>query len=270
MCQLIVKPSGVEFPKKEYLKNSYDANSDGIGVGFYRQGESKVTIVKGIKTLKKLNRFIKVNLTKDDLVMIHFRFATAGKVDQGNTHPFPISSSVKELRKLQGSYDYIVAHNGVFPGLSGHEKLSDTQKFIRDVLSSPSVYERLDDPAMINLLNGYLLGSKLAIFNSTSRYYLLGHFIEDQGCFYSNGCYNYEVSIVNDAIQARYDYAVDNKGNYKDQGYTSITEYCEVCLKECDKDIMFNVSSDNELYQRFYCKGCMQRSKDNNYSLIDE
>lgn len=260
MCQLIVKPIGAELPEDKYLKNSYEANTDGMGIGFYKQGDKGVTIFKGFKKYKTFKKFIKKYLTKEHLILFHFRMATAGKTDGGNTHPFPISSSIKELRALQGTYPYIVGHNGVFSHYSGHEKLSDTQKFISNVLTSPNIYKNLDDPSIQALLNGYLLGSKIAVLSGEGRYWLFGQFIEDNGVFYSNPCYNqsyFNMNVVTPTQSGVTRMEYDMPG----YSYANSSQFCDVCLQEDFSYNMTDVSKDSDIYQAYICDRCLLVSK---------
>lgn len=189
MCIIVAKPAGVAIPSEKTFESCFTSNKDGIGISYARQGERPV-IHKGFANVKKLMRVLDIsNITPEHNLVVHFRFATHGKKDQGNCHPFPLCSSFEDMRLLHCSADCTIAHNGVFSGMPQSEKFSDTMKFIGGILSSNEVMQNLDSKSVKELIRGYCgFGSKLA-FLRESGISLVGDYQEEAGVYYSNHQY---------------------------------------------------------------------------------
>jgi len=187
MCLIIVKPENVALPKSKYLSNAQDRNSDGIGAMFWKSGGNKVEIKKDFKGLREFKRWLKETITPEDVLVIHFRFATSGNVDVGNRHPFPVTHNKKRLRTPELNCSLAMVHNGVLSKYSGHKKYSDTQKFILDILAEPRVKESImESRTMQRLVRSYIDGDRLALLNESGAYLLLGEYIKEDGIYYSN------------------------------------------------------------------------------------
>lgn len=184
MCIIIAKPAGVDLPTKNQLKNSFLSNSDGAGVMFFRNG--KVHIDKGYMYWKDYRKILKKwKLGKDDNIVYHMRIATQGGVSPNNCHPFPISAKVEELKRTFVTSDAGFAHNGIFALNDIQEDLSDSQIFVKDILSE--VY-----PECVTN-NGYKLlydmsieGSKTAILDKNGITMAGNGWIKQDGLFFSN------------------------------------------------------------------------------------
>lgn len=109
-------------------------------------------------------------------------------MDATATHPFPITSSIQSLQARIWKADIGIAHNGIVPGYGRHSELSDTQDYIRGVLSLPEVYPRLFEPKVQRAIQRQT-HSKFALMDGKGRLALIGDFIEDNGIFYSNSDY---------------------------------------------------------------------------------
>ena len=199
MCIICVKPSGVAMPTFKTLSTCWQDNKDGAGLCYNRADSNEVYIVKGFMKLKALKeKLLELNFGLEDNVVIHFRFATHGLVDAGNCHPFPLSSSIDDLRCTNGVFNTAIAHNGVFGSMTAHETLSDTQKFIRGILANPAIIDNLDNKAVQELISGYCgTSSKLAILRP-NKMLLIGHFIKDDstGLYFSNNGYKPSVQYI--------------------------------------------------------------------------
>lgn len=114
MCIAVVKPSGVEVPQQVNLRNCFENNPHGAGFMFIR--DNKIHIKKGYMNFTDFyTAFCSENFGIEDTVFIHFRIATHGLVDGGNTHPFPVTNIVQDLRKRNISFNgYGLIHNGIF------------------------------------------------------------------------------------------------------------------------------------------------------------
>jgi hypothetical protein len=176
VCIAIVKEEGVEMPSKELLRTCWENNPDGAGFMFYRDGA--VRIRKGYMKFKHLWRALRQEgLTVNDLVSIHFRIATSGGVSQENTHPFPVSTSIPDLKALQLKAEMGIVHNGIIDIEPMNLDDSDTQAFIYSVLAP--LKDQLNRPSISELISMATAGSKLAILDA-SGFSFFGRWIDDK------------------------------------------------------------------------------------------
>lgn len=189
MCIIICKPTGVALPKDEWIHNSESNNGDGIGICLKKKGGKRVFIKKDFKNGNDTIAWIRANVVPEDELIVHFRWATSGKKDEGNRHPFPITLNKKLMRKVEVTCKRAVAHNGVMTQYSGHKKYSDTQKFTMDMLARPAIRENLWDAGIQRLLKEYIGTDKLAILDYEKGMLLIGDFEKDEGCYFSNDGY---------------------------------------------------------------------------------
>ena len=195
MCIIAYKPLNVAFPEENYLKNCF-ANND-HGAGFMYAYDGVVHIQKGYETYESfksaLNRARKITGDKVPYVM-HFRIATQG-FEKCMTHPFPLSSDMKNLKKLKYKCNIGVAHNGILDLTSdGSKEYSDTMKFITDYLTliirNFSWYK---DERTKLLIERLIDGSRLCILDKNGHGEILGKgWVEKDGVFYSNTSYSYK------------------------------------------------------------------------------
>jgi predicted glutamine amidotransferase len=190
VCVICVKPVGVEMPSEDRMSDMFHANSDGAGFMFVRN--DKVVIRKGFMKMKHLRKGLtQEEVTKDDLVVLHFRIATAGSVRPANTHPFPLSSNERELRALRLETNVAMAHNGILQYEEDKKAdLSDTMTFVRDILSDPAIKDSIFEKAVYDLLDMSIGSSKMVFIDKDRNYLLLGAWSQDttskDGMFYSN------------------------------------------------------------------------------------
>lgn len=195
MCIIIVKKAGVAMPDADTLEQCFYMNPDGAGFMYYRAG--KVHIKKGYMDLKSLEKALeKHKLGKEDDVVIHFRITTSGGTKKQNCHPFPLSSSAKELRSVDITCEAALAHNGIIG--QGCSDLSDTMLFIRDIASHETFINGvfLDKRDIRKFIAYYTEGSRLVYMYATPkgaalRFY--GDWIDDEktGLMFSN--YGYQI-----------------------------------------------------------------------------
>lgn len=194
MCVICVKPKGVDFPKKEYLQNCFDNNSDGAGIMTVYNG--KVHIKKGFETFEKFWSALENarKKTGDNApYVMHFRIATQG-FNKECTHPFPLSSKMANLKKLRTSCNIGVAHNGILSLTSdGSKDYSDTMKFITDYMSLIiRSYTWNNDERNVKLLERLIKGSRIATLDKNGKTVLLGEgWVKDGDVYYSNKSYSY-------------------------------------------------------------------------------
>jgi len=184
MCVILYKPKNTELPPKEDLKAMWEANPH--GAGFMFPHKNKVLIKKGFMKLKHLLEALENidNIKKIPLV-VHFRIPTSGSNTKAFTHPFPISSSPKDLFATEISIDIAIAHNGTICGL-GDNYLSDTQEFIIEYLA-PLKKELLNkNKPILKLLELAIGYSKIAIMYSDGGVKLIGNWEKEKEYYYSN------------------------------------------------------------------------------------
>lgn len=234
MCIIVAKPAGAEIPNEKIFDNCFESNKDGIGIS-YALPDHKPTIAKGFANVKKLMRILKIcNVTKEHNLVVHFRFATHGKKDQGNCHPFPLTSSFEEMRYLSCSCDTSIAHNGVFSGFDRNENHSDTMKFIGGILAQPEIIENLESKSIKELIKGYCGASSKLAFLRPKGLNLIGDFELDEGVYYSNRQYK----RWNNGWQER----VDGKSwCYKHKEY----DHCTWCKEHKEHDLCEHKLSKN-------------------------
>ena len=195
MCIIAYKPLNVAFPEEKILQNCFENNSDGAGFMYSYQGE--VHIKKGYETFKGFMNALNASraITGDKVpYVMHFRIATQG-FDKCMTHPFPLSSDMKNLKKLKYNCNIGVAHNGILDLTSdGSKEYSDTMKFITDYLTliirNFSWYK---DERTKLLIERLIDGSRLCILDKKGHGEILGKgWVENKGVFYSNSSYSYK------------------------------------------------------------------------------
>lgn len=258
MCIIAIKPAGVPMPSKAILKECWSGNSDGAGVAFYRPGDNAVTIEKGFMKLKKFMGYINhMDFGINDIVVMHYRYATHGLKDEGNCHPFPLTKDHKELRATMGSFPVAIAHNGVFHNMASHDTLSDTQKFISGVLANEAIINNIDNKAVQELISGYCgSSSKLAILKP-NRLLMIGDFIEDNGIYYSNHGYKVYTPVIHNHAYNNWDDEYMPAGkpasklecllcNSTDEVFWLDEEDAFVCSQCIKLNLMGNCHEDND------------------------
>jgi hypothetical protein len=191
MCIVIYKPANIEIPVQQ-LRNSFVNNPHGAGF-MWLEGDK----VRGSKGYMSLDRLLKslegLNFLKDgklnsefDMVL-HFRFATHGGISAGKCHPFPASKDEDDLHLLEWEHTHGVAHNGIISNYA-EKGLSDTQGFIKQVLSDKELLTDLGNKTVLKLLANITVGSKFIVFSPTNVI-LLGSWLKDNEVYYSNDDY---------------------------------------------------------------------------------
>lgn len=118
---------------------------------------------------------------KKQLLLLHFRIATSGLIDAGNTHPFPISSNPKELRRTFLFSDYALVHNGILKIKPEKEYFSDTMQFVI------SMARKRRDPVKCFILEKNRIdGGCMALMDGWGRVELLGDWIDINDVLFSN------------------------------------------------------------------------------------
>lgn len=289
MCIAIVKPKNVDFPTKKQFMNCFESNPHGAGF-MYSDGEN-IIIKKGYMTFESFyNAFVNENIDKSHLVFFHFRIATHGLVDGGNTHPFPVVNNVDLLRKTELKFKgYGLIHNGVIyydkKDFFDYDKrgiISDTMLMsmkLADAFSSETkkIYS-LESAIAYNfykhfsnidkIINQELSYNKVAIMNEKEEYVKYGDWIENDGIFYSNHDFDESYNINYGGYYTSNDgYLIvcDNCGDYFTEDEITDTDcgcFCKSCLSKyntficsCCKMVCFKENNSQE----DICDNCLEQ-----------
>ena len=191
MCLLIAKDKKMRCPSEKELYQAFKTNPHGAGFAYVDNG--KVIIDKGYmnwddfireyKTIcKKYNNF------KDKCLMVHLRIGTSGGNTPGNTHPYMVTTNIKQMQKLDNKCDLAVAMNGVaYDYLPEGHGYNDTMEFIKSYMTN---IQKLDKKFYARRyfreqING-LTNSKWAFLDKNDNIYTCGKFINRNNLLFSN------------------------------------------------------------------------------------
>ena len=160
MCLIIVKPKGVSI-SQENLTKYWNSNPHFSGISFI--DKNKLVIFKAFEDVHELTYSLET--LKNYEVVIHFRFATSGKINEENTHPFKV-------------HDWALHHNGVIPGL-GNNEFSDTYIFSERL-------NRLPKGSIVPYLNEVSRICGRFALHTLKGVITIGKWKEDEGILYSN------------------------------------------------------------------------------------
>jgi predicted glutamine amidotransferase len=191
MCIIIAKPKGVELPPVSHIESSWLGNPDGFGCLWSNKK------IKSYRTMDKREcmDFYKSLLAEGDKwrdkpMIFHFRYATHGSKKLSNCHAYCDTENTIGFQ-----------HNGVlrFDVPRGMD-ITDSEYFFK-YLFMPSYLVNGKSIAAISHVVENLRGvsDKFAFINA-DEVYLYGNFIEDTGCYYSNGgykTYSYTQKVAN-------------------------------------------------------------------------
>jgi predicted glutamine amidotransferase len=214
MCMIAFKPKNVEFKNWKPLLYGYAKNKDGVGISYLKSGDDCIRTNKTFKTFRDFWKFYKQTIKKEDIAVIHFRYATHGVKDNGNRHPFPVTTDRDFIRKEEFVSEDIIAHNGVFSFMSKHctkdSIFSDSQEFIIRWFA-PLVDMFKSNQAAMEILGHAISSNRLIYMNKDGIVRLWGDWNEKDGIHYSN-----------DNHSAR---PFKASKTFKNKGYTGFIQY---------------------------------------------
>ena len=184
MCVILYKPRNVAMPSEDLMYAAWQKNPHGAGTAVLRDG--RVQIDKGFMDFGAFMDFVAEGVTRKDAACFHFRIATSGGINPGACHPFPVSTSVLDLKKLHCEAEVAFIHNGVIsPGAPG---LSDTMLYVKGRLA-----DYIDHGVPARLRQRWIAvdtaGSRTLLFDArANRAYMTGSWYHDDatGLYYSN------------------------------------------------------------------------------------
>ena len=238
MCIIVAKEKKVKAPSIETLKTCFYNNPDGAGFMYVGNNE-KVVIDKGYMTFKSFKKHYEKLLKKyhnfeNKSLVIHFRIGTSGSNNQGNTHPFPSTSNIQDLKKTYFLTELGIAHNGIIHDYTisrnNANDISDTQNFVSSFIA-PLQEHYKEFYTNEGLMDGIekLISSKLCMLDTKDDLHYIGDFQEDSnGVKYSNGTYK-------NSWYSSYNY--NNGYNY---GYDTFKDY-DNDISEDEDDLAYTI-----------------------------
>lgn len=216
MCIIAYKPAGKAMFSADLVKNMFENNPDGAGFMYAKDG--KVHYAKGYMSLDDLNKALDVLKKKVDLdsvpLVMHFRISTQGGVDKSLCHPFPVCSSYASMRKLKGTCDCAIAHNGIISYASTYASYNggyyrsgnyvvhaetkepdynDTMTYIKKYFYPVSKGKSgwyMDKDLVSFFSTGHMLGgNRFAILSGDGHLEWLGSKVRHDGYIFSNSSY---------------------------------------------------------------------------------
>lgn len=249
MCLLIFKPAGIEIPRRE-LRLAHQANPDGAGIAY---ATGRKTVIR--KSAKWDDSHVAKELAalRDAPTIVHFRFATHGKVNYGNAHPFALP------RK------WAAAHNGVIHDMPCGKDESDTRAFLRLNVAPILTDRELTEEDTLALGKAMGLANKMTFLSPSGAVHIANEPMGDwiDGVWYSNRNHDWTPSK---ATRSRYASAAADCDEWEwERGYRSAyashrpipavyydEHVCAACLTRILSDEPYAIMDDYSVY----CSDC--------------
>lgn len=260
MCLIIIREPGVVLNKKDF-ETAVMNNPDGWGLTVPDE-DGKLFVVKDLMSdAEGLYEYIHDEF-KDDLIMLHLRYTTAGETNLRNAHPFPI------LEHGADGVDLRMCHNGTLhqfkPKATDPNKWeSDTRVFTRQFVrplfkrlsKGMDSKEILGDRFVSDLVDDKLTAQSVVTFMDGHGNYSVvnplgngGYWDKDTGTYFSNK-YSFD---VNHRVSTNYfgggHTMGKTQGSAKTSGAgtsTNTTTAHTPCTKFSDK---FEVENEEDLF----------------------
>ena len=187
MCVIVLKPKGANIAKLD-LEDMFAANPDGAGLAYYKGRD--LIVKKGLMKVSQVIAAMKP-LTNYEVVL-HFRYATHGTVNELQTHPFLISDEtlIAKGKVNPNKINSALFHNGIIHNY-GTKTLSDTLHFVTQTLSQCQHTQ-----LKIDVLS--LIGDKFALLEH-GKIYLVGDWQQYGACKVSNMHWQWSYGVAKPA-----------------------------------------------------------------------
>ena len=166
MCIICVRPAGAKMPPKAILDRCATLNPHGFGFATKNRIFKTLSYSVFCKELK--------TISKDETVILHFRYATHGSIKEANCHPF---------RDEESGVSF--AHNGVL-SISTANDMTDSETAFRNVLVPVIREYGFESDEFIIATHDVIGSSRFAFIDREGEYSLYGTFVQYNGCWYSN------------------------------------------------------------------------------------
>jgi predicted glutamine amidotransferase len=175
MCVIAVKSENVKI-SYETVSKMWQANPNGAGLAYF-DVDGRVVVNKGFMKLRQA--WEAINRLQDKEIVIHFRYATHGRVSPQQTHPFAITHRILDAKayKSDKTFHSVIFHNGVLP-IYGNKEFSDTLDFITSTL--------VDIPKLRTKLEVLELTGDKFVYMTQNEIYTIGKFEVYEGLDCSN------------------------------------------------------------------------------------
>lgn len=184
MCVAMYIPQG-KLVDRDDMALAHAENSDGCGFAVWL--EAGLLVRKGLWSFETFWRAYKPYAGLEAL--LHFRWASAGKIDKDNCHPFVVQP------------DLALVHNGHIHGY-GTSTQSDTRQWVELTLKPllARYPDALREPVLRRVLEDSLAGSKVALLGKDGPVILNEHAGKwEHGVWYSQTGYRRPVRRVEPA-----------------------------------------------------------------------
>jgi predicted glutamine amidotransferase len=236
MCIAILNTKGT-ISKSEF-KTCWNNNPDGGGLAWNEGGKLRIfKEMKDVNTLYQKYTSIRKQLPNNN-ILVHFRIATHGKVNETNCHPFRVSK------------DLVFIHNGMITGtgLPQSNEFSDTYLFNQLILQKlPKDFTR--NEAITNLIAQYIDYSKLIFLDSADNWTIIN---EDLGEWNGDNWYSNK-SYLCSTPHKKSSKGYVNSYDYYYYGYDE--NFCDCCQKSA-------ATKYSTEYNAELCKDCYKEFVD--------
>lgn len=237
MCIIAIQPIGTKI-KENILRNCWESNNDGAGIMYVENGKIIVQ-----RELHNFNEFMRIKRNADRIggnIVIHFRIATSGGINEKNLHPFKINESI------------YFCHNGILDiDVPINSPINDTQIFNNYFMKGLPV-DFVNNNAIMQLLE-YSIGdrNKFVFLDSSGQFHVLNERAGkwDNGIWYSNESYK---------RYPTYGYSKYNKKSIFEpiEEELETTEFC-VC-ESCDDIVDINDIKYDNYFDIMICENCKE------------
>jgi len=232
MCIAILNK--LEQLSESTLKNSWNRNSDGAGI-LWSDGK-KLFVHKEMNSVSKfIKKYNEIRMQTKFPIVLHFRIATSGKINEENCHPFMVCPNLGFV------------HNGMID-IDSNKLHSDTWHFNKLLQGMPKNF--INNSAIREIISLFIGYSKLIFFNNLGEYTIInesfGHW-DKSGNWYSNESYkDYSFSYAPKKSKKQSP-IIDT---LEDEIYSAYESgICTYCLNE-------NADTFNSDFNEYLCTDC--------------